>query len=675
MQQGAYDYIEKPLNAEKLNRLKALIPKAIEKFNVQQKNRELTSQLEGLTHYGELTGQSEAMREVYQIIDAVAPSTASVLILGESGTGKELVARAVHSKSERAKGPFFALNCAALPKEILENELFGHEKGAFTGSTNEKPGAFEMASGGTIFLDEVAEMSPDIQVKLLRALETRHGAPARRQEGDSRSTSASSPRRTRICRRRSPTASCARISTIGSRSCRSTCRRFASGRRTSSCSRPNSSQRYASQNGKQISDFDTAAWDWILSYHWPGNVRELKNAVERVGDHGAWRQDHAHRHHAAASAERGEVASSVTIQVGATVSDARRQLVLRTFASTGGDLERTAKLLGVDVEEVRRDLLALVNGCGAATATRERTAMAGIAVADRLATPRPPAPAKKNHRQEALTLTRSSSMSRYEFDDDEPYVVIERHSDAASAPFLIGLALGAGVGAAVRAALGRGDAPRHQAPRAARATRGRADVATDVTDTRRRHVPGRAPPRRRADRLGARRRSTLKQRQVHRAMDAGRAAAHEARDELEQRIAETKAAYNAGAAVARERARRVARRRDATKADDSTSQPHRVAARMAKRPFSSALGWTLRDYAKRVWDNSGEDNVLFLAGGIAFNLMLAALPFILLLAAGVDVPAAARRPSGDDQLDADRRRVHRPPAAGAHHGPTRRSTS
>ena len=173
MQQGAYDYIEKPLNAEKLNRLKALIPKALDKYQVQQKNRELASKLEGLTHYGELTGQSEAMRSVYQVIEAVAPSTASVLILGESGTGKELVARALHSKSDRAKGPFFALNCAALPKEILENELFGHEKGAFTGSTNEKPGAFEMSSGGTIFLDEVAEMSPDIQVKLLRELQSK----------------------------------------------------------------------------------------------------------------------------------------------------------------------------------------------------------------------------------------------------------------------------------------------------------------------------------------------------------------------------------------------------------------------------------------------------------------------------------------------------------------------
>src|SRR5919201_4270715 len=173
MRQGAYDYIEKPLNAEKLNRLKALIPKAVDKFNVKQANRALTSELQALTHFGELTGQSEAMRSVYQIIDAVAPSTASVLIMGESGTGKELVARAIHAKSERAKGPFFALNCAALPKDILENELFGHEKGAFTGSTNEKPGAFEMADGGTIFLDEVAEMPPDIQVKLLRSLESR----------------------------------------------------------------------------------------------------------------------------------------------------------------------------------------------------------------------------------------------------------------------------------------------------------------------------------------------------------------------------------------------------------------------------------------------------------------------------------------------------------------------
>ncbi len=170
---GAFYFIEKPLNAEKLSELKALIKKAMDSFELKQANRALTSSLQALTHYGELTGQSEAMRSVYGILDAVAPSTASVLILGESGTGKELVARAIHPKSDRAKGPFLALNCAALPKDILENELFGHEKGAFTGSTNEKPGAFEMADGGTLFLDEVGEMATDIQVKLLRALESR----------------------------------------------------------------------------------------------------------------------------------------------------------------------------------------------------------------------------------------------------------------------------------------------------------------------------------------------------------------------------------------------------------------------------------------------------------------------------------------------------------------------
>src|SRR5256885_2101492 len=173
MKEGAADYIEKPLNAERLNKLKVQIPKLLEQFGVKEQNKQLSAKLEGLTHYGDLTGQSEVMRRVYQIIDAVAKSTASVLILGESGTGKELVARAIHTKSDRARGPFFALNCAALPKDILENELFGHEKGAFTGSTNEKAGAFEMSDGGTIFLDEVAEMPTDIQVKLLRAMGTR----------------------------------------------------------------------------------------------------------------------------------------------------------------------------------------------------------------------------------------------------------------------------------------------------------------------------------------------------------------------------------------------------------------------------------------------------------------------------------------------------------------------
>jgi DNA-binding NtrC family response regulator len=281
MRQGAYDYIEKPLNAEKLNRLKALIPKALDKFNIHQKNLELASRLEGLTHYGELTGQSESMRDVYRIIDAVAPSTANVLILGESGTGKELVARALHSKSERAKGTFFALNCAALPKDILENELFGHEKGAFTGSTNEKAGAFELADGGTLFLDEVAEMAPDIQVKLLRGLESR----SIRRLGGKKEISVD-------IRVIAATNKDVHKAILDGHLREDLYYRLAVVMIDLPPLRERAGDiklladefldRFAQQNSKKVTGFDDEAWSWILNYRWPGNVRELKNAVERA---------------------------------------------------------------------------------------------------------------------------------------------------------------------------------------------------------------------------------------------------------------------------------------------------------------------------------------------------------------------------------------------------------
>ena len=361
MRQGAYDYIEKPLNAEKLNRLKALIPKALERFALHQKNRELASKLEGLTHYGELTGHSEAMRTVYQMIEAVAPSTAIVLILGESGTGKELVARAMHSKSDRVKGPFMALNCAALPKDILENELFGHEKGAFTGSTNEKAGAFEMAHGGTLFLDEVAEMAPDIQVKLLRALETR---TVRRLGGkkeinvdirivaatnrDLQQAIADGDLREDLYYRLAvvevflpPLRE--RVGDI-----KLLANEFLA--------------RYAMENNKKINGFEDAAWDWILAYHWPGNVRELKNAVERAvimtRGNVIGAQDITPRHIRLS----GENAGSLTIQVGSSMAEARRKVLLGTFASTDGDPVRTAKLLGVTPADVQREIIAIARG-------------------------------------------------------------------------------------------------------------------------------------------------------------------------------------------------------------------------------------------------------------------------------------------------------------------------
>jgi DNA-binding NtrC family response regulator len=361
MREGAYDYVEKPLTADKLNRLKALIPKALEKFNVQQKNRELSSKLEGLTHFGELTGQSEEMRAVYQIIEAVAPSTASVLIFGESGTGKELVARAIHAKSERAKGPFFALNCAALPKEILENELFGHEKGAFTGSTNEKQGAFELADRGTIFFDEVAEMSPDIQVKLLRALESRQ---VRRLGGkkeidvdirvvaatnrDLQKALADGDLREDLYYR----LAVVELDLPPLRERADDIQLLAS----------EFLERFATQNGKTISAFADDAWPWILSHNWPGNVRELKNTVERgvilARGEKISLADLMPRH----MRNGAEASSSVTIAVGSSMADAQKLLVLRTFASSNGDVERAAKVLGMSVDDVRREIIAMASG-------------------------------------------------------------------------------------------------------------------------------------------------------------------------------------------------------------------------------------------------------------------------------------------------------------------------
>ncbi|HEY4954973.1 MAG TPA: sigma-54 dependent transcriptional regulator [Gemmatimonadaceae bacterium] len=365
MREGAYDYIEKPLNAEKLNRLKALIPKALDKYNVQERNRELSSKLDGLTHYGELTGQSEEMRAVYQIIDAVAPSSANVLILGESGTGKELVARALHTKSDRAKGPFFPLNCAALPKDILENELFGHEKGAFTGSTNEKAGAFEMSDGGTIFLDEIAEMPTDIQVKLLRAIETRI---IRRLGGkkeiavDIRIVAATNRDLQKALSENELREDLYyRLAVVEvflpplrdrAGDIKLLANEFLG--------------RFAQQNGKKVTGFDERAWEWILSHNWPGNVRELKNAVERAvimtRSDKIGVADIMPRHLRLS----GDSHPPMTVPEGASLADTKRQLVLRTFASTSGDATRTAKIVGISPQDVRAEISALISTNGGA---------------------------------------------------------------------------------------------------------------------------------------------------------------------------------------------------------------------------------------------------------------------------------------------------------------------
>jgi DNA-binding NtrC family response regulator len=353
MRYGAYDYMTKPLDLE---RLKALIPKALEKHQVRAANRHLQQRLESLTRYGDMLGQSEEMHKIYNIIEAVAPSSASVLIAGESGTGKELVSRAIHNKSPRKKGPFVALNCGAFPREILENELFGHEKGAFTGAINEKPGAFEQADGGTLFLDEVAEMEPDIQVKFLRALEQhafRRLGGKKEVQVDIRVVAATNKNVEDALREGKLRDDLYhRLAVIPiylpplrdrTGDIRLLAEEFL--------------RRYSEEQGKNIQTFSEGALEFIETYRWPGNVRELKNAIER-----------------SVILAKGDVIevtdlqprnlgldeAELRISVGTSLEDTERQLTLKTFAFTGGDHRKTARILGVKEKDLRTRLQAYI---------------------------------------------------------------------------------------------------------------------------------------------------------------------------------------------------------------------------------------------------------------------------------------------------------------------------
>jgi two-component system response regulator HydG len=305
-----------------------------------------------MSRYGDMLGQSEVMMRIYTIIEAVAPSNASVLIVGESGTGKELVARALHNKSGRARGPFVALNCGAFPREILENELFGHEKGAFTGAINEKPGAFEQADGGTLFLDEVAEMEPDIQVKFLRALEQR---TFRRLGGKKEvqvdirvvaATNKNVEEALRDGKLREDLYHRLAVIPIYLPPLRDR-------EGDVSLLAEEFLQRFTKEQGKAITGFSEGASEYIATYRWPGNVRELKNSIERAI--------------ILAKAETIQVAdllprhlafdeTEVHIPIGTSLEDGERQLTLKTFAFTAGDHRKTARILGVTQKVLKEKL-------------------------------------------------------------------------------------------------------------------------------------------------------------------------------------------------------------------------------------------------------------------------------------------------------------------------------
>ncbi len=349
MRNGAYDYLTKPLELE---RLKALIPKALETYRVKTANKQLQKRVDSLTRYGDMLGESEQMRAIYKILEVVAPANASVLIVGESGTGKELVANAIHEKSTRAKGPFIALNCGAFPREILENELFGHEKGAFTGAIGEKPGAFELADGGTLFLDEVAEMEPDVQVKFLRALEqrafrrlggkkeiavdirviaaTNRDVEEALKEGDLREDLY---HRLAVIPIYLPPLS-ERQGDV-----RLLAEEFL--------------RRFAKEQDKKINGFSAGVLEFIETYRWPGNVRELKNAVERaviLAKGSEIEVTDLQPRHLSLDAEQ------LRIPVGTSLEETDRLMTLKTFAFTDGDHSKTATILGLTAAELKKRL-------------------------------------------------------------------------------------------------------------------------------------------------------------------------------------------------------------------------------------------------------------------------------------------------------------------------------
>src|SRR6058998_2847608 len=278
MKDGAYDFLTKPFRREQLIKL---IDKALERRDLIEQNRALKKQLDDLRAKGQMIGASPSWRRMLTLVEQVADSSATILIQGESGTGKELVARTIHDRSARRNGPFVAVNCAALPETLLESELFGYEKGAFTGAAGRKEGRFELADGGTLFLDEVADLSPVTQPKILRVLqegEFERLGGTRTMRVDVRIVAATNQDLAQMVRdRRFREDLYYRLNVITI---------VAPPLRDRKEDIPVLAQHflrvYAAKNNRRLEGLSDDAVGCLEAHSWPGNVRELENVVERA---------------------------------------------------------------------------------------------------------------------------------------------------------------------------------------------------------------------------------------------------------------------------------------------------------------------------------------------------------------------------------------------------------
>ena len=357
MKEGAYDFLTKPVDVA---RLKMLVPKAVERAEAVREVALLRRRVKQVWGVGKLVGTSAPMQEVYRLIELAAPTPAPVLITGESGTGKELVARTLHELSPRGRGPFVAVNCAAIPETLLESEIFGHEKGAFTGALERRPGCFELAHEGTIFLDEIAEMNPGTQVKFLRILEDgvvrRLGAKTEIKV-DVRVIAATNQDPVEAMREerfREDLYYRLNVVTIAMPPLRER-------REDIPLLIQAFVEEFSAKYDKHISSVNEAARGTLLGQAWPGNVRELRNTIERaaiVCEGGLITPGHLPPAPAARASGRGDAESpdSITFTVGTSLDEAEKGLILKTLASNGNNKTQAAQVLGISLKTLHNKL-------------------------------------------------------------------------------------------------------------------------------------------------------------------------------------------------------------------------------------------------------------------------------------------------------------------------------
>ena len=348
---GAFDYLKKPFGP---GEIEAKIQKALENRRLRLENRRLQLELERQYRFENIVGRSPDLQKIFDLVQAVADTKATIMITGESGTGKELIARAIHYNSSRRQAPFIRINCAALPEGLVESELFGHEKGSFTGAIRRSRGRFELADRGTLLLDEISEISLHLQGKLLRVLQEREfervgsGIPIQVDVRIIATSNRNLKKAIEQGRFREDLFYRLNVVPIHLPPLRER-------KEDIPALAEHFLKRYNLENNRRIERISERAYEMFMQYSWPGNVRELENYIER-----------------AVVTAKGKILTprdfpkelafgkikmpSEEIEVGSTIHEAERKLILKTLEAQGGNRTKAAEVLGISARTLRNKL-------------------------------------------------------------------------------------------------------------------------------------------------------------------------------------------------------------------------------------------------------------------------------------------------------------------------------